>query len=145
MIRAHTFALSEPLFITLMLAAILTLTYAVEQELWYLPAAAGLLVSLTYMTRYIGLSLLATGVVALFVFSKTGKERLTKIGWFLVTGLAGGIAWVIRNMLVSGNAANRSLLYHPLTADKLQEGTQTLISFLFPDRFNLYSLISPHL
>ncbi len=106
-----------------------------------MPAGAGLLVSLTYMTRYIGLSLLGdrgSGFLCLLenLEGTADKNRLVPA----VTGLAGGITWVIRNMLVSGNAANRSLLYHPLTGDKLQEGTQTLISFLFPERFNLYSL-----
>lgn len=142
-IRAHTFALSEPLFITLMLTAIFLLTFALECDNWFLLAAAGLTVSLTYLTRYIGLSLLATGVVAFFMFSKSWKERLTKIGWFLLFGLLGGIGWVVRNMLVAGTAVNRSLLFHPQTADKLQEGTQTLLTFLFPNRFDLYSVAPP--
>lgn len=137
-IRAHTFALSEPLFITLMLASLLALLYALERHEWYFTAAAGVLVSLTYLTRYIGLSLLATGVAAFFVFMPTWKSRFIKIGWFLLFSLLGGLAWVARNMMVSGTAANRSLLYHPLTSDKLREGTQTLLSFLFPERLNLY-------
>jgi hypothetical protein len=137
-LRAHTFALSEPEFITLMLASMLLITYGVERNNWYFPASAGAMVSLAYMTRYIGLSLLATGIAAFFVFSKTWKERLVKIGWFLPFSLLGGILWFARNMAVSGNAANRSLLYHPLTTDKLQEGAQTLMTFLFPERFNLY-------
>lgn len=138
-LRAHTFALSEPEFITLMLASLLLLTYAIERKGWYYAAGAGILVSLTYMTRYIGLSLIATGVMAFFVSPKTWKDRLTKMGWFLSFALLGGIIWFIRNLLVSGNAANRSLLYHPLTADKLQEGVQTFTTFLFPERLNLYS------
>ena len=79
-LRAHTFALSEPLFITGMLVTLLLLTYAIERQEWYFPAAAGLLVSLTYLTRYIGFSLLGTGMLALFVFSRTWKERLIKVG-----------------------------------------------------------------
>ena len=47
--------------------------------------------------------------------------------------------WGIRNLQISGNAANRSLLFHPLTADKLMEGAQTFVTFLLPDRFNLYT------
>jgi hypothetical protein len=141
-LQAHTFALSEPLFIALMLLSLLLISYAVERKDWYLSAIAGLLVSLTYLTRYIGLSLLATGVTAFFVFSNTWRERLTKIGWFLVSGLLGGIGWVVRNMMVSGTAANRSLLYHPLTIDKLQEGTRTLLEFLFPNRLNLHQAAS---
>lgn len=142
-IRSHTFALSEPLFITLMLASLLMLLYVLERPEWYFTAAAGILVSLTYLTRYIGLSLVATGVAAFFLFMPTWKARFIKIGWFLLFSLLGGLAWVARNMMVSGTAANRSLLYHPLTTDKLQEGTQTLLSFLFPERLNLY-LLSPH-
>jgi hypothetical protein len=137
-LRAHTFALSEPEFITLMLTSMLLITYGVERENWYYIAGAGALVSLTYMTRYIGLSLMATGIAAFFLYSKTWKERLVKIGWFLSFSLLGGILWFARNLAVSGNAANRSLLYHPLTTDKLQEGASTLMTFLFPERLNLY-------
>ncbi len=137
-IRAHSFALSEPLFITLLLTSLLALMYALDRPEWYFTALAGVLVSLTYLTRYIGLSLLATGVAAFFLFMPTWKERFKKMGWFLLFSLSGGLIWMIRNMRISGTAANRSFLYHPLTADKLQEGTQTLLAFLFPDRFNLY-------
>lgn len=137
-LRAHTFALSEPEFITLMLASLLLITYGIDRKNWYYAAGAGVLVSLAYMTRYIGLSLLATGIAAFFVFPKTWKERLVGIGWFLPFSLLGGILWFARNLAVSGNAANRSLLYHPLTTDKLREGVQTLMTFLFPERFNLY-------
>jgi hypothetical protein len=139
-LRAHTFALSEPLFISGMLATLLVLSYAVERKEWYFPAATGILVSLTYLTRYIGFSLLGTGVVALFVFSRTWKERLVKLGWLLLFSLAGGILWGMRNLMVSGNAANRSLLFHPLTVDKLKEGTQSFLAFLFPNRFDPYPL-----
>lgn len=139
-LKAHSFALSEPLFITLMLAALILMSYAVERKSWIFPAAAGLIVSLAYMTRYIGLSLLATGVVVFFLFSSNWKERVMKIGWFVGFGLLGAVAWFTRNLMVSGTAANRSLLYHPLTVDKLQEGTQTLLQFLFPDRFNLHPI-----
>ncbi len=140
-LRAHSFALSEPLFIKLMLVSLLILSHAVEKKSWYLPAAAGLAVSLAYMTRYIGLSLLATGVVAFFLFSPDWKERIRKIAWFSGFGLLGGIAWFARNLMVSGTAANRSLLFHPLTLDKLQEGTQTLLTFLFLDRLDVYAFL----
>jgi len=141
-IRAHTFALSEPLFVTFMLAALLLLSYAVESPRWYLIAVTGLVASLAYLTRYIGLSLLATGTLVFFAYSKSWRERFRSIGFFLLFSLPGGIVWVVRNMLITGTAANRSLLYHPLTADKLQEGAQTLLTFLFPDRLNLYALAS---
>ncbi|HEX7555253.1 MAG TPA: hypothetical protein VF338_01420 [Leptolinea sp.] len=137
-LRAHSFALSEPLFITFMLAAMLLLTYAVERQVWFFPAAAGLLVSLTYLTRYIGFSILGTGMLVLFVFSDNWKVRLIKLGWFLLFSLLGGMIWMSRNLLVSGNPANRTLLFHPLTLDKVQEGTQTLMAFLLPNRLNLY-------
>jgi 4-amino-4-deoxy-L-arabinose transferase-like glycosyltransferase len=137
-IQAHTFALSEPLFMVLMFLSVLLLSYALERDSWYFPVVSGIMVSLTYLTRYIGLSLLATGVVAFFVFSTNWKDRFTKIGLFLTAGLLGGIGWFIRNIQVSGSAANRSLLYHPLTIDKLQEGTRTLLAFLFPNRLNLH-------
>jgi hypothetical protein len=139
-LRAHSFALSEPIFITGMLSSLLVIAYAVERKGWFFPAVAGVLVCLTYMTRYIGFSLLGTGIITFFVFSKSWKERLITTGWFLFFSLAGGITWGIRNLLISGNAANRSLLFHPLTVDKLKEGTQTLLAFLFPNRFDLYPL-----
>lgn len=139
-IRAHSFALSEPLFITWMLLSLILLTYSIERSAIIFVCVAGVVVSLSYLTRYIGFSLLATGLIGLVVFSLTWSERWKKTGLFLLFSLAGGIAWGLRNTLISGNPANRSLLFHPLTADKLQEGTRTFLSFLLPDRFNVYDI-----
>lgn len=138
-LRAHSFALSEPLFMTGMLASIIFISFAIEKESWIFPAAAGLMVSITYLTRYIGFSILGTGLLVLFLFPPSWRQKFIKIGWFLAFSLTGGLIWGGRNLLISGNPANRTLLFHPLTLDKLKEGTQSFLSFLFPDRLHLYS------
>lgn len=137
-IKAHSFALSEPLFITWMLLSLILLTYSIERKAIFFVCAAGVVVSLSYLTRYIGFSLVGTGFLGLLAFSLTWSKRWEKTGLFLLFSLAGGIAWGLRNLMISGNPANRSLLFHPLTTDKLQEGTRTFLSFLLPDRFIVY-------
>lgn len=136
-IRAHTFALSEPLFITLSLGTVLCLAHFLEKRRLWLLILAAVLVNLSILTRYIGVATLAAGLLALAVFLPDWKSRIKYGLIFLGASLASLLAWFGRNLTVSGNAADRSIGFHPLTSDKVREGVVTLWTWLLPERFNL--------
>jgi hypothetical protein len=136
-IAAHTFALTEPLFITLSLGTVYCLAVFLDQgKIWTLILSA-VLVNLSYLTRYIGVANLAVGVLSLLVFLPGWREKIRNSLIILGVSLIGGIVWLVRNMLAAGTAANRSIGFHPLTADKIREGVVTFWSWLLPERFNL--------
>ncbi len=133
LLRVHATALSEPLFIFLSLVAFWMFDLYIERdEHWLWLVSCGVLVGLGYLTRYAGLALVATFILALLILHHTWRKRLTSIGIFLAGVLPSVIGWAIRNEIVGGTATNRELAWHPITADNLDMGIRTAASFLMP-------------
>lgn len=130
--NAHAVAMSEPLYICFSLAAFLTFAEYFKAEKNYWLAVTGVLVAFAYLTRYAGLALLATFIVALILLNDSWKKKLTSAGIFLVGFLPFAIGWGIRNMVVADNATNRSMVFHPLTAENIETGIYNLSEFLIP-------------
>ncbi len=142
-LRLHSNAMSEPLYIFFTLVAFLLLDRYFAKStspkgggergegLWFL-VVAGAVIGLAYLTRYAALALLATGVAALFIFHSDWRTRLER-GAILICGALPFIAgWAIRNRLVGGALTNRALDWHPITAENVRTGVRTFSGFLFP-------------
>jgi 4-amino-4-deoxy-L-arabinose transferase-like glycosyltransferase len=143
--NAHAVAMSEPLYIFFSFAAFLTFSYysGVEQvavplldsklsnsRKWLI--ATGILTAFAYLTRYAGLALLASFLLALILLQDTLREKLASTGIFLASALPFLIGWGIRNKAVADNATNRTLVYHPLTAENIETGIYNISEFLIP-------------
>ena len=149
-LRLHTQALSEPLYIFISLLAFFAFARAFEntpvlaspngsgQESiptvgrvkWLL--LTGFLTALSYLTRYAALSLLATFIIAIFVLRPTWRTRLISLGYFLIGALPLIFIWMFRNKLVGGTATNRSIEWHPVTLANTQRGLHEFFAFLVP-------------
>jgi hypothetical protein len=149
LLRVHAVAMSEPLYIFFSLAAFLAFNSGVQElsaQIGYAPAlsdsklpdsrvyliATGILTALAYLTRYAGLALFATFVVAIILLQPNWRKRFTDIGYFLIGFLPFVFAWSIRNKIVADNATNRKLVYHPLTSENIQTGIYNFSEFLVP-------------
>jgi len=156
--RVHTTAMSEPLYIFFTLAAFLSFWHyfsiedqsestaksakvAKEKKLGALGVLRGsngfllltsILTAFAYLTRYAGLALLATFLVSLFTLHDTWKKRLTTVFIFLAGFIPFALAWSIRNRLLADNATNRTLVYHPITAENIQLGISNFAAFILP-------------
>ena len=147
--NAHAVAMSEPLYIFFSLAAFLAFSYSGVQELapalsdsthraselsdsriWLI--ITGILTAFAYLTRYAGLALLATFIVALILLHETWHKRLASAGIFLASFIPITLAWSIRNKLVADNATNRTLVYHPLTAENIETAIYNFSEFFIP-------------
>jgi hypothetical protein len=142
--NAHTVAMSEPLYIFFSLAAFLTFSNCFgvqelapgsgsllfESKIWLI--ATGIFTAFAYLTRYAGLALLATFLLALMLLHDTWKKRLTSAAIFIASTFPLLIGWGIRNKIVADNATNRKLVYHPLTAENIQTGIYNISEFLVP-------------
>jgi len=134
--RIHTTAMSEPLYIFFTLAAFLSFWhyFSIEEQrnsvFWLVLTA--ILTAFAYLTRYAGLALLATFLVALFTIHPAWKKRLTRVGIFLAGFIPFALVWSIRNRLLADNATNRTLVYHPITAENIQLGIANFSSFILP-------------
>ncbi len=141
--NAHAVAMSEPLYIFFSLAAFLTFSYSgVEQlavpsdsklsdsRVWLI--ATGILTAFAYLTRYAGLALLATFLLALILLQDTLRKKLASTGVFLASVIPFLIGWGIRNKVVADNATNRTMVYHPLSAENIETGIYNISEFLIP-------------
>jgi hypothetical protein len=132
LLRVHAVAMSEPLYIFLTLASFLCFDnyFAGRGQRWLV--FAGSFVGMAYLTRYAGLALLVTFVVAIILLRDTWSWRITRSLVFIASAAPWIAAWSIRNKLVADNATNRTLVYHPLTAENIQMGIYNFSEFLVP-------------
>ena len=135
--RHFLFALTEPVFLFCYFLTLLLLIRFLQQRRWYQILLAGGFAGLAYLTRYIGITLLATGVVFLLVFLQSWRARLKSVGLFLTGGLPFFLGWSVRNFLVAGNLTNRQFMLRSLAADKIQEGITSFWGWLLPEPYQL--------
>ncbi len=131
LVDRHLWAMSEPLYFALMLLTLWTLASAVirRSRVW-LVLAAGFAGS-AYLTRYAGLSLIASSALVLILVGQgPARERFKEAALFVGVALVPGIAWQIRNQLLTGSMSNRVLIWHPPTVDQLRGAGVTLASWL---------------
>ncbi len=124
--------MSEPLFLFFSLLAFLCFGFYFERNKSTWLAATGLLTSLAYLTRYSGLALVATFVVTLVLLNDSWKKRIGSALILLAGFVPLVIAWSIRNRMVAGNTTNRTLIWHPVTSETLEQGLRTFSEFLIP-------------
>ena len=145
LLRVHAVAMSEPLFLFFSLLSFLSFDFALtpRSDDFSRPAKTtevvttwliltGIIASLAYLTRYSGLALVATFVVALILLNDTWKKRFVSVSIFLASFMPLVLAWSIRNRLVAGNATNRTTIWHPITGNKFDQGLRTFSEFLVP-------------
>jgi 4-amino-4-deoxy-L-arabinose transferase-like glycosyltransferase len=141
-LQVHAVAMSEPLYIYLSLLSFWMFDLYFERppssvgrgiagEWWWL-FACGIFAGMAYLTRYAGLALVATFIVAICVLRTSWRKRFTSIAIFLAGFLPWALAWAIRNQVVADNATNRALAWHPITAENLKIGLRVFTEFLVP-------------
>ena len=99
---------------------------------WLWLALCGTFVGMAYLTRYAGIALVATFIVALVILRDSWRTRLTSIGIFLASVLPWIVGWAIRNSLIAENATNRALVWHPITAENIRIGVRVFADLLIP-------------
>lgn len=136
MFQVHAVTMSEPLFIFLSLLSFWMFDLHFERrgggEGWLWLIACGTFVGMAYLTRYAGLALVATFVVALLILHKDWKRKLLSVAIFLAGVLPWALGWSIRNRLLAGNATNRAFAWHPLTSENINPGLRVVAEFLVP-------------
>ncbi len=132
LLNAHAVAMSEPLYIYFSLASFLTFFhyFNTKQNSWLV--LTGVLAAFAYLTRYAGLALIATFLVALILLQDTWKQKLTSAGIFIFSALPFLLGWSIRNKLVADNATNRTLIWHPLTNENINTAIFNFSEFFIP-------------
>jgi len=133
LLQVYTTAMSEPLFIFLSLLAFWMFDLYFERDThWLWLVLCGIFVGAAYLTRYAGLALVATFLVALFILHDTWRKRFIGAGIFLASVVPWILGWSIRNLFVAGSATNRELIWHPITASNFNTTLYSISQFLIP-------------
>jgi len=133
LLRVHAVAMTEPLFIFLSLLAFWAFDLYMERdEHWLWLLACGVLSGWAYLTRYAGLALVATFLVAVAVLHRTWRRRFSSAGVYLAGFLPWAIGWAVRNGIVGGSATNRIFVWHPITSGNFETALYNISTFLIP-------------
>ncbi len=126
-------ALSEPLFLLLLLAAWLLLTRALQTRTLLPVAAAAFCFAAAWLTRYAGVAAFIAGALALLLHPAFApRRRALALALFLCLGLLLPALWSLRNHAVAGTAAGRTLAWHPVSAGHLRMGAGVVTKWLLP-------------
>jgi 4-amino-4-deoxy-L-arabinose transferase-like glycosyltransferase len=133
LLQVYTTAMSEPLFIFLSLLAFWMFDLYFERDAhWLWLIACGVFAGAAYLTRYAGLALIATFLIALFILHEPWRKRFISAGIFLASVIPWILGWSLRNLLAAGNTTNRELVWHPITASNFDTTLYTISQFLIP-------------
>jgi 4-amino-4-deoxy-L-arabinose transferase-like glycosyltransferase len=144
----HTWAMSEPLYITLTLLSLISIYYYQMSGKRFILIFAGLISGLAVITRLVGISLVATICLWVLIFGKGSlKKRILDI---LIVGFIGILPLAIsfiRNALVTNSIAGRSaIVFHSVPFENYASLMQTFISWFFPgidilQQGNIYKIV----
>jgi 4-amino-4-deoxy-L-arabinose transferase-like glycosyltransferase len=135
MIMVHSWAMSEALYISLMLSGILIYTTGHAKGSWKTPFFSGLFFGLAAATRYIGVSLLlAGGIVWLFAAGKRIRVRFRNVLLFGLVGITPLLLWIIRNQILAGQPTNRIFELHLMSGSMWISLLNTMLLWFIPGR-----------
>ena len=130
----QVFAMSESLFFFCTLASFLFFVFALETEKqrnWFL---CGLFSGFAFLTRYVGIISLFS-ILSVLMLNRRTKNTLKSMLWLLIGAVPLISAWLIRNVIVSGNASNREFFFHPLSGEEIKGGILIFWKWIFPIRY----------
>jgi 4-amino-4-deoxy-L-arabinose transferase-like glycosyltransferase len=137
LLGVHSMAWSEPLFIFFGFLGLflLELYLSRDSKAWLLAASAGS-IALAFLARYAGASLVATGIIGIFLFHRGSNTRkiLDCILFAAVSCFFMGI-WLFRNLQAAHNLWNREFSFHPMILDFGGETLLHLSRWFLPSRW----------
>jgi hypothetical protein len=119
LLRAHSHVWSEPLFFFLSLSGLSFLAEYCRKPSLLWAACFGTAAGLSSITRYAGLSLAMTGIIAiLFLTDQKLRRKLSHCVAAALPAVLPITIWFLRNSTVAGNIANRRISFRlPAVAD----------------------------
>ncbi len=132
-LEIHTMAWSEPPFILFILLAALLLMRHLATPHYLLLVGASLSAGLAITTRYAGLTILPPIIITiLFLDVAPLKTRIRRCLIIVGIGIFPLALWLLRNRMLAGSAANRSLAFHPLKRSEFNDMANALVAFWAP-------------
>ncbi len=138
-LEIHMMAWSDPPFITFALLAMLLLLLHIRAPHYSLLIGSALSASLALTTRYVGVTILPPMILTILILSNRSlRLRIRDCLTLVAIATLPLAAWLLRNLIVSDSAANRSLAFHLLGWSDIQMMINSLLVFWTPFLGNFY-------
>jgi hypothetical protein len=126
-------AFSEGLFLACLLLALFFLTEGTGESKTRYLLAAGIASALACLTRYVGVTIILTGMFAIFFLGQTTfkKKLFAAIGYGILSGLP-LLIWYVRNWMVAGSTSNRVFGIHWPKKGNFLIGIDTITGWFLP-------------
>ncbi len=132
--RAHTWVLTEPIFVTGVLVGLGWLVRDLEGPRGGALGVAVVAIALASLARYAGLAAIAAGAVALALWGPMPlAQRGRRAALFGATAGLPLLAWLLRNRSVDGSLTGKQLVIHAIPASRARQGLDSLSAWLLPD------------
>ena len=132
--RAHVWVLTEPLFLTGVLGGLWWIVRDLERPRGPVLAGAAAAIALASLTRYAGLAAIATGALAIVLWSPLSPAR--RWGRAAIFAAAAGIpllAWLVRNRAMEGTLTGKELVVHMIPGSRARQGLDSISAWLVPE------------
>jgi len=130
----YSSALSDPMFVLLCLLALAALAAYVDDRRPLLLGVTTGLTALALLTRYVGIALVATGVIILVTYGAGRRWRgALDAAAFSVAALVPVGAWVLWARGAHGQGSEGELVWHPFGAGDIERGVENLLEWVVPD------------
>lgn len=120
LLKIHAWAWSEPLFLFLALMELWLLSVYIEKGNRLCLLAGAMAVCLAFLTRFIGGSLVATGILGILWLGRGNWRRKgVDAAVFLSVSIFPMVLWSGRNIALTGRVTSRSFGFYPFSFDFL--------------------------
>ena len=140
-LRTFSWAMSEALYIPLFLAVLFTFGEYLEHSSQKYLIYCSLLVGLTILTRYIGGSLLAIGILILILDNNSSfVMRIKNVFIFSVIACIPILVWLGRNEIVAHSSTSRKLGFNFPQIIEFDPFIKQLMSWILPVSFTFHRM-----
>ncbi len=136
LIDVHLAAMSEPVFLLLLLAALGALAKSLDRSSAGWLVAAALLAGLAGLARYVGPAIVGAGALVLLLADGSWRRKLGSVALYGGLSLLMLSGWSLRNYLLSGTISNRVLRYHPITYENRELAKESITSWFISPPFD---------
>lgn len=137
MLHVHSVAWTEALFIFCGFLGLLLLNSYLQTPRAGLLVAASIAIGLAVLDRYIGIALVATGVVGVVLFGQSSlRKRVRDLATFVCITCLPVCSWVIGNAYFRSGSrvVGRTLAWHPITLTDIRVAAASVSVWLLPTR-----------
>ena len=135
-IETHVMAWSEPPFFFFAIVGLALIAAHLERRSYVFLLGAAIVIGLSWVTRYVGVSLPGAGALGLLLWGR--RERYARWRDAAILGVVGSIPsalWMWRNHVLTGHTSDREILFSPVPFEKIRSAFLTFTSWILPGNF----------